>query len=230
MLEVYHALGIRFMQLTYQRRNLVGDGCGERTNAGLSKFGVEVVKELNRLGIVIDLSHVGVRTTLETIELSAHPVAVTHSGVRALCDTVRNKTDEELKALAARGGVIGIPPKSGFLTENGLREGTTIDDYIKHIDYVADLVGIDHVGIGTDVGDERKYTVERMSAFNQRYPEVAIIDGDLRTEVMHTAGLQSPGTLYNITAGLVRRGYSDADIRKVLGENFARVFREVWGA
>lgn len=228
MFEIYHALGVRFVQLTYQRRNLVGDGCGERTDAGLSRFGVDVVRELNRLGIVIDLSHVGVRTTLETIEQSAHPVTVTHSAVRKLCETVRNKTDEEIKALAARGGVIGIPPKSGFLKPTGLTDGTTLDDYLDHIDYVADLVGIDFVGIGTDVGDERKYTRERMQSFNQRYPEVAIIDSDLRTDLMHTQGLQSPETLYNITAGLVRRGYSDGDMRKILGGNFLRVFAQVW--
>jgi microsomal dipeptidase-like Zn-dependent dipeptidase len=227
MLEVYSALGIRFVQLTYQRRNLVGDGCGERTDAGLSIFGLQVVKELNRLGIVIDLSHVGVRSTLDAIEHSEDPVTVTHSGVRALMDTPRNKTDEEIKALAARGGVIGIPPKSGFLKPNGLSEGTSIEDYIAHIDYVADLVGIDHVGIGTDVGDERKYTRERMMAFHNQFPEVAIIDENLRTELMHTSGLQSPATLFNITAGLVNRGYSDDDIRKVLGGNFLRVFRQV---
>lgn len=227
MLEIYSALGIRFIQLTYQRRNLVGDGCGERTNAGLSTFGLQVVRELNRLGIVIDLSHVGIRTTLDAIEHSEDPVTVTHSGVRALVDTPRNKTDEEIKALAARGGVIGIPPKSGFLKAKGLSEGTTIEDYVAHIDYVADLVGVDHVGIGTDVGDERKYTKERMMAFNSKYPEVAIIDENLRTDLMHTEGLQSPGTLYNITAGLVARGYSDDDIKKVLGGNFMRVFRHV---
>jgi membrane dipeptidase len=229
MFKIYHALGIRFVQLTYQRRNLVGDGCGEPTNAGLSKFGVEVVKELNRLGMVIDLSHVGVQTTLDTIEVSERPVTVTHSGVRALCETVRNKTDEEIKALAARGGVIGIPPKSGFLKPDGLKTGTTIDDYLNHIDYVVNLVGVDYVGVGTDVGDERKYTRDRMAQFNQKYPEVAIIDEDLRTDVMHTEGLQSPGTLYNITAGLVARGYSDEDIRKIIGGNFLRVFEQVWG-
>lgn len=230
MFEIYHTLGVRFVQLTYQRRNLVGDGCGERTDGGLSRFGIEVVRELNRLGIVIDLSHVGVRTTLETIEQSSHPVTVTHSAARKLCETVRNKTDEEIKALAARGGVIGISPKSGFLKSTGLRDGTTLDDYLDHIDYIADLVGVDFVGIGTDVGDERKYTLERMRSFNQRYPEVAIIDSTLRIDLMHSEGLRSPETLYNITAGLVRRGYSEADIRKVIGGNFMRVFEQVWGS
>jgi membrane dipeptidase len=226
--EIYDALGIRFVQLTYQHRNLVGDGCGEPANGGLSLYGRQAVRELNRLGIVIDLSHVGVRSTLDAIEASEHPVVISHSGARALCNTVRNKTDEEIKAMAARGGVIGVSPKSGFLVPNGLAAGTTIEDYIRHIDYIVNLVGIDHVGIGTDVGDERKYTKERMAEFNRRYPEVAIIDEHLRTDIMHTFGLRSPGTLYNVTAGLVARQYGDADIRKILGGNFLRVFAEVW--
>ncbi len=228
LFEIFHALGIRVVQLTYQSRNLVGDGCGERTNAGLSRFGVEVVHELNHLGVVIDLSHVGVNTTLEAIELSQRPVVISHSGVRALRDTVRNKTDEEIVALAANGGVIGIPPKSGFLTPEGLDEGTTIDDYLDHIEYVIDLVGIDHVGIGTDVGDERKYTRERMAAFHEKYPEVAIIGDSLLTDRMHTQGLQSPGSLYNITVGLKGRGYADEHVGKIMGGNFLRVFHTVW--
>lgn len=228
MFEIYYELGIRFVQLTYQRKNLVGDGCGERTNSGLSRYGLQVVAELNRLGIAIDLSHVGIQTTLDAIEHSAQPVLITHSGARALCETVRNKTDEEIKALAARGGVIGIPPKSGFLKPDGLKNGTTLDDYIDHIDYVADLVGIDHVGVGTDVGDERKYTHERMAAFNAKYPEVAIIDENLLTDRMHTKGVESPGTLYNITLGLEKRGYEPEDIQKVIGGNVLRVLEQVW--
>lgn len=228
LIDVFADLGIRFMQLTYQARNYVGDGSGEPGNAGLSQYGFDFVRELNRAGIVIDLSHVGVRTTLDAIEHSRVPVAITHSGARALCDTVRNKTDDEIKALAAKGGVIGIAAKSGFLKPDGLATGSTVDDYIDHIDYVAELVGIDHVGIGTDVGDERKYTKERMTAFHKRHPEIAIIDANLRTDLMHTEGLETPGSLGNITSGLVRRGYADADIKKILGENFMRVFREAW--
>lgn len=229
LIDAFAELGVRFMQLTYQDRNFVGDGCGERGNAGLSKYGVSFVKALNRAGIVIDLSHVGVQTTLDAIETSTVPVTITHSGARALCDTVRNKTDEEIKALADRGGVIGIAAKSGFLKPDGLATGSTVDDYVDHVDHVVDLVGIDHVGIGTDVGDERKYTKERMTAFHKRHPEIAIIDENLRTDLMHTEGLETPGTLWNVTSGLVRRGYSDEEIRKILGGNFMRVLHEAWG-
>jgi len=226
-MDIFKALGVRIMQLTYQYRNLVGDGSGEPGNAGLSRFGHALIRRMNELGIVIDLAHVGGRTTVEAIQASRHPAIVSHSGVRALCDTVRNKTDEEIRVLAAKGGVIGIPPKSGFLRPDGLARGTTIDDYIDHIDYVRRLVGIDHVGIGTDVGDDRKYSKEHLREFHSKFPEVGMIDDSLRTDLIHTRGLDTPAKLPNITAGLVRRGYRDDEIAKVLGGNFLRVFRVV---
>jgi microsomal dipeptidase-like Zn-dependent dipeptidase len=229
LLDILRQLGIRFMQLTYQRRNFVGDGCGETTNCGLSKFGAQVVKRMNDLGLVIDLSHVGVRTTLDAIEVSDHPVTVTHSTARGLCDTIRGKTDDEIKALAAKGGVIGIAAKSGFLVRNGINTGSTIDDYIDHIDYVRDLVGIDYVGIGTDLGDERGITKERYGKSHAKYPEIPIVNDAIQVELIHPHGLDSPSKLFNITAGLVRRGYSDGDILKILGGNFLRVFRVVMG-
>lgn len=227
LLPVFHTLGIRWIQPTYQDRNLAGDGCGERIQSGLSKFGIRLVEQCNQLGMVLDVSHVGIGTTLETIEVSRHPVMATHSAARALVDTPRNKTDEEIRALAAKGGVIGIAGKSGFLRKDGLSIGSTIDDMIDHIEHVRDLVGIEHVCIGTDVGDERKYTVESMRAFHAKHPEVAIIGDALRVDLMHPKGV-GPGTLYNITAGLVRRGFTDGDIRLVLGENVNRVLRQIW--
>jgi microsomal dipeptidase-like Zn-dependent dipeptidase len=227
MLPVFHSLGIRWIQPTYQDRNLAGDGCGERIQSGLSRFGVQLVEECNRLRMVLDVSHVGIGSTLEPIEMSKHPVMATHSAARALVDTPRNKTDEEIKALAAKGGVIGIAGKSGFLKRDGLQTGSTVDDMIDHIEYVRELVGIEHVCIGTDVGDERKYTVENMRAFHARHPEVAIIGDALDVGIMHPKGVR-PGTLYNITAGLVKRGFSDHDVELVLGENVNRVLRQIW--
>jgi len=228
MVDVFYELGIRFFQLTYQHKNAIGDGCGERTDCGLSKFGIKLVRKLDDAGIVIDLSHVGVRTTLEAIEFSRNPVIITHTAARALCNTPRNKTDGEIKACAERGGVVCISPKSGFLKPDGLSKGTTIDDYIDHIEYVKDLVGIDHVGVGTDVGDERKYTKERMANFHEKYPEVAIIDSNLRVDLMHTKHLDTPGKLYNVVAGLLMRRFTDEEIIKVLGGNVVRVLKQVW--
>lgn len=227
LLRLYYELGLRFLQITYQYRNLAGDGCGERVQSGLSLFGRKIVAECNRLGIVLDLSHTGPATTLDTIRSSTAPVMITHSGSRAIVDTPRNKTDEELIALAERGGVIGIAGKSGFLRRDGLIQGSTLRDWIAHVDYVRDLIGIDHVCIGTDVGDPRKYTEERMTAFHSRFPEVAIVGDGVKVDVMHPDGLQGPGDLANITVALVERGYSDDEVTKVLGGNVTRVLGAV---
>ena len=139
------------------------------------------------------------------------------------------KRDGEIKALAARGGGIGIAGKSGFLKQDGLDNGSTVDEMIDHVEYVRNLVGIEHVCIGTDVGDERKYTLESMREFHAKPPEVAIIGHKLRTDSMPPIGV-GPGTHYDITAGLVKRGFSDNDIRLVLGDNVNRVLRAVWGS
>jgi microsomal dipeptidase-like Zn-dependent dipeptidase len=229
LLPVFHQLGIRWVQPTYQDRNIAGDGCGERYQSGLSNWGLRLIEELDRLKIIIDVSHVGEGTTLDSIEASKYPLMATHSACRALVDTPRNKTDREIKALAAKGGLIGIAGKSGFLKKDGLYTGSTVFDMIDHVEYVRNLVGIEHVAIGTDVGDERKYSLEAMRAFHAKHPEVAIIGDNLRVDIMHPAGV-GPGTLYNITAGLVKRGFSDNDIRLVLGENVNRVLRTVWGS
>ena len=146
-LALFHALGVRIIQVTYNERNLLGNGCYERTDEGLSNFGVDAVREMNRLGILIDLSHVGDRTTLDAAELSDQPVACTHANARAFFDHVRNKTDDALGLIAQRGGVIGANAFPPFL-----RKGfeSTLDDYVDAIDDLVERVGIDHVGIGTD--------------------------------------------------------------------------------
>jgi membrane dipeptidase len=141
LLAIFHRLGIKIIQLTYQRRNLIGDGCGERTDCGLSRFGIQVVEEMNKLGILIDLSHVGYTTTIEAIEISKEPVVFSHSNVRSLCDHVRNKSDEQIRALAEKGGVIDIASQAHFLKPYGPIAGATIEDYLDHIDYVVKLAG-----------------------------------------------------------------------------------------
>jgi microsomal dipeptidase-like Zn-dependent dipeptidase len=227
LLDAFYLLGLRFVQPTYQRRNLAGDGCGERVQSGLSIFGVDLVKRCNQLRIGLDVSHVSEATTLDIVEHSTAPVMASHVGARALNDNTRNKTDREIKAIAAKGGLIGIVAKSGFLRPDGLKTGTTLDDYVDHLQYVCDLVGTDHVCIGTDIADERKYSPEFLAWFNSRFPENTIIGSDLNSSKMHPKGLQSPNDLRNITAALVRRGFSDADLRKILGGNMDRVIKHI---
>src|SRR5262249_15110052 len=128
-------------------KNLVGDGCWERNDGGLSYFGLDVIREMNRVGMLLDLSHVGYRTTLDAIEASEQPCAITHAGCPSITDVARNKTDEQMKALAAKGGVLGIVGLPVFITST---LPATLDDYVRHIDYAVSLIGIDHVAVGTD--------------------------------------------------------------------------------
>ncbi len=225
LLDAFHALGLRVLQPTYQYRNLAGDGCGERVQSGLSRFGVALVDRCNTLGIALDVSHVGDVTSMEIVEMSRAPVMATHVGVRAINDTVRNKPDDLIKAIARGGGLIGIAGKSGFLRADGLENGSTLDDYVAHMKYVCALVGTDHVAIGTDVSDDRRYTRAFLAEFHRNFPEVAIIGDSLDAAKMHPAGLKSPADLANVTEALERHGFDDADIVKIIGGNVERVLK-----
>lgn len=228
-LEIFYRLGLRVLQLTYQRRNLLGDGSGEPANAGLSSFGRQVIQQCNRLGILIDLSHVGDRTTMETIDASEEPVAFTHVNRRAVVSLPRNKTDEQLKAVAARGGVIGINSIARLLSPHGRERGATLDEYVDQMEQVIDLVGIDHVGIGLDVNEDM--TVEdfgaRRPGFLASYPELSA-GGDFPFEHYYVKGM-SMGNLLPLTENLLQRGLAEEDVIKVLGGNFLRLFESVWG-
>lgn len=226
---LYHRLGVRIIQLTYQRRNLVGDGCGEPVDSGLSTFGRQVIKELNRLGILVDLSHVGPKTTEEAIDASEAPCAFTHANAHTLFQHIRNKTDAAIRQLAARAGVVGVNAISRFLREDGHLNGTTIDNLVDHIEYIANLVGAEHVGIGLDITEAM--TVEdvnrRGSWLSAQLPEVSGL-GSLNHETYYPRGLRSMAGLPQITEALVRRGFGDDDVLKILGGNFLRLFSKVW--
>jgi len=219
-IDIFYQLGIRVIQLTYQGRNLVGDGSGERTDSGISRFGVQAIERMNELGILIDLSHVGMRSTMEAIELSRKPCAFTHSNPRSLRESVRNKTDEQIRALARRGGVMGLVAFAPFLPQ---REKSTLNDFIDMVDYVADLVGIEHVGLGLDFSPwERPSEYEKMAT---SHPE---IHGGLTFATRYPKELSSPSFLPTLTQRLAERNYSCEDIKKVLGGNFLRLLSEVW--
>lgn len=227
-LEIFHRLGFRSIQLTYQLKNYVGDGCGEKRDSGLSRFGETVVSEMNRLGILVDLAHVGPATTMDAIQFSRDAVIISHSGAYALAGTNRtmNCSDEGLKALAEKGGVVGQAAFSLCVKKNPAMTHPTIEDFLDHIDYITNLVGVDHVGLGLDVSEggplERVETVKRARA---SYPE--LVEG-VTPETNTIEALDSVSKLANITRGLVIRGYSDQEILKILGGNFLRVFEQVW--
>ncbi len=227
-LGLFHRLGVRIVQVTYHERNLLGNGCYERRDDGLSHFGADAVAEMNRLGILVDLSHVGEKTTLDAIETSRKPVAFTHANARSYHDVVRNKTDEALRALADRGGVVGVTCIVTFL-----RTGyeSTVDDYAEAIDDMVGRVGIDHVGIGTDYTQDQPESFWRYIGSQQgtKYPST-FDDGTARYQdrQLYPKGLETPDKLPNLTDALARRGRGSAEIEKILGGNWLRLLRDVW--
>ena len=227
-LALFHALGMRVIQLTYHERNLLGNGCWERRDDGLSNFGVDAVREMNRLGILIDLSHVGDRTTLEAIELSDKPVAITHANARSYFDHPRNKADEALKLLVERKGVIGATSITSFLPT---QFESTLEDYVDAIDDMVERVGIDHVGIGTDFTQDQPESFWRYIGSQQgtKYPST-FADPSIRYDQlpMSPKGFETPDKFPNLAAALINRGYKPDDTSKILGGNWLRLFREVW--
>jgi len=223
-LSLFRSMGVRAIQLTYNSRNLLGDGCLERTNAGLSRFGVEAVERMNELGMLVDLSHCGSATTLDAIRVSRKPVAVTHAGCKAVFDHPRNKSDEELRALADRGGVIGIFQINPYL---GPRERNNLDTVVAHIDHALKIAGTDHVGIGSDrehrtipdTPEEKQKLIDELSklrpvtAATFRWP-------------FFIAELNHPRRMETMAQALERRGYEEAVIERILFGNFYRLFRE----
>lgn len=199
LLRALYALGVRAMGLTWNQRNAIADGAGEsRANGGLTEFGREVVGEMNRLGMVVDVSHLCERSFWDVLHTSRQPVVASHSNARALCDHVRNLRDEQIRALAAGGGVMGINFFANFLDAEP--ERADVGRVCDHIDHICGLVGPEHVGLGSD------------------------FDGISRPP----AGLEDCRRMPAITEELQRRGYRDADVRAILGDNFLRVFGEVW--
>ncbi|MEM2896706.1 MAG: dipeptidase [Candidatus Bathyarchaeia archaeon] len=214
LLKIYQKLGVRVIQLTFDYRNPAGDGCREKTDSGLSFFGEKLVKEMNKLGIVIDLAHVSKNTALEAIEVSKEPVIASHSNAYSLVPTHQNKDDEVIKAIAEKGGVIGATLFPRLLG----KERATIEDFLDHIDYMVNLVGVDYVGIGSDFGEG---WIEN-PALRKKLLEM---DGKI---YVFPKGIDSVVKFPNITAGLLSRGYSDDDVEKIIGGNFLRVFERVF--
>jgi membrane dipeptidase len=221
LLEIFTQLGVRIIQLTYMYRNLLGNGCLERTDCGLSKYGLEAISEMNRLGLLIDLSHCGDKTTMEAIEASSKPVAFTHANARSLCDVPRNKTDEQIRFLAERGGVIGVAAYPTFVAKEG---APTLEHCLDQIDYLARLVGVDHVGLGLD------FVEGQPEGFVNRGLGSNLPKGLVPTTWpwIYPEGIREASDFPNITLGLVKRGYSDADIQKILGGNWLSLFDKVW--
>lgn len=228
LVRVFHKLGVRIIQLTYMTANALGDGCLEPRNGGLTLFGKAIVRELNAHGIIIDISHVGERTSLDAIEHSEVPVAISHACAKGLVDNPRNKADDVIKAVAERGGVMGITSLPNFVCDFEAGADPTLEDYLQQIDYVANLVGIDHVGIGMDYvdGHDSNFSSTRTWGGTMAQAERKAVG---RTVWPMPYAVADSAHIPQVTEGLVKRGYRDEDIQKVLGLNWLRYFRLVWG-
>lgn len=226
-LDFFNNLGVRSIQLTYNTRNLVGDGCMERTNSGLSEFGLKVVDRMNMLGLLIDLSHTCMATMADAIKFSKKPVIISHSGCRAVYDHVRNTTDKNLRTLADKGGVIGIYQINPFL---GPKDRNNLDDYLNHIDHAVRVAGIEHVGIGSD--REHRVIPDTEEEKRKLEEELANYYPDKRQKIhwpFFLSELNHPRRMETIRRALGRRGYKTGHIEKILGQNFYRIIKEVNG-
>lgn len=238
LVEMFARLGIRVVQLTYNERNFAGDGWMEPVDAGLSHHGRALIKELAKNGIVLDLSHIGRRTIQEAIEAAEGPVVVTHAGLKKFVDHGRTVTDDEMKKIAATGGVVGVTSFGSFNWRGGDKR-PELGNFLEALEYAISVAGIDHVGIGTDsvvepggypqkVRDHAAMTYGPYSSENaERQRKFKEITGGLPTDD-HLEGFRSMEHFPRVTQGLLDRGYKDEDVQKVLGANWMRVFRKVW--
>jgi membrane dipeptidase len=226
-LEELHRLGVRLVQLTYNTRNLLGDGCLERTNAGLSRFGIEVVERMNALRMLVDASHCGEATTTDAITLSKAPIAITHAGCKAVHDHPRNKTDAHLRALAERGGVIGIFQINPYL---GPKERNTLDDFLRHVTHAIRMAGVEHVAIGSDrehrtIPDTEEEKQKLITELSRLRPVTA---STFRWPFF-ISELNHPRRMDTIRDALARRGMKAREVELVLGGNWRRLMGEVLG-
>jgi len=219
-----YASGLRVSQLSYNFRSLIADGAFEPFDAGVSEYGAKVIARMNRVGMAVDLGHASDKTKLDALAISKAPVILSHGNCRALNPgALRDTTDEAIRKLAARGGVMGITDIAIMVKGS---DPVTIDDVVDHYDHVRDLVGIEHVGVGSDAGIESNDLMsatavrDYLAKLDPRYK----VHGD-REVVL---GLEGPTRMYALVAALVRRGYTDDHIRLILGGNWARVLGEIW--
>jgi len=214
MVQLYYDVGVRWMLIAYNKNNSAGGGCDD-DDQGLTEFGRQLIQEMNRVGMVCCCSHTGFRTSMQVMELSDQPVIFSHSNPRALKDHYRNISDEQIRACAATGGVVSINGIGDFLGQNDNRSETVV----RHIDYVAQLVGPQHVGIALDFVFDEQELADYFAAHPEVFPPDQYSDG---------IQLVAPEQLPEIVQGLLDLGYSTADLQKILGLNHLRVARQVW--
>ena len=230
-LRTLYELGLRVVQLTYNKSNYIGTGCTETIDRGLTDFGRKAIKKMNELGIIIDLSHCSRQTALDVLKISEKPVVFSHADMKALSPNPRNRSDEELMLLKKNGGVIGLTSWGPLCWNPAKKTRPTLDEYIDHIDYVVDKIGIDYVGFGCDNTLNDSKDLKGMKEQSLLYPEVVgeyneFVGND--PDIRHAEGFKGVWEIDNVVSRLKERGYTTEDINKFLGGNFFRVMKNVW--
>ncbi|MFX1280291.1 MAG: dipeptidase [Promethearchaeota archaeon] len=218
LIKNYYNLGVRSFALTHNKKNLLADGCAVQSAKGLTKLGKDYVGELNKLNVNIDLSHISEPSFWDVLNIVDKPLVATHSNARSLCNHPRNLTDDQINAIAEKNGVIGINFFSIFIDDNG--KNATVDKLVDHIDYIVDLVGIDHVGLGPDFLNYYIKDLKNLQGMDDPF-----------------GGISEPGSSFEVIRDITgfpnlielikKRGYSDIEVGKIQGENFLRIFKEV---
>lgn len=219
-----YGFGQRISQLSYNFRSKIADGAFEPYDGGVSEYGGKIIERMNTVGMVVDLGHASDKTKLDALEISKKPIILSHGNCRALIPGgLRASTDEAIRKLAAKGGVMGITDIAFMVKAT---DPVTVEDVVNHIDHVRDLVGIEHVGVGSDAG------IESNDLGSPKVAKDMLEHADKRYKVHGTneivQGMQGPTRMYELTAALVRRGYTDEQIRLVIGGNWARVLKDIW--
>jgi membrane dipeptidase len=233
--EAFQRLGVRMLIPAYNASNQLCGGCLDADDGGLTRFGVRVVEECDRVGVVLDCSHLGKRSSLDIVATSARPVVFSHSNVRSIVPHPRNIDDEQIRACTARGGVVGLAPFGPFTLRPGEESWPTLASFLDHVDHVCDLTGSrDHVSIGTDMslGTYPYHAPDPWgdAAYPPGSPEYnRAVTADVRSPRRALADFNSFSHLPNLIAALGERGYDDDAIAALLGGNLLRVFGEVWG-
>ena len=230
ILAAFKAAGVGVVQLTYNVKNHVGDGATERTDCGLSQFGMDLIDRCNEVGIIVDCSHTGVQTTLEAIEHSSKPVVFSHANPRAVMGSKRNINDRQIKAAAATGGLVGLNAFPCFVSNN---PKSSMDEFLLHLDYLVELVGMDHVGLGLDywIGCSPFSSETQANAHYEEMVKKGVWDTDVywAPPFYFPEGIETPEGLPNLADAIRARGYVETDVEKIMGRNWLRVFQDVWG-
>ncbi|GLR45617.1 dipeptidase [Mesorhizobium amorphae] len=230
LIDAFKALGVGVMQLAYNVKNRIGDGCEERTDGGLSRFGRRVIERMNQARMIVDCAHTGVRTTMDAIEHSSAPVIISHANAKTVHPSPRNISDELIKAIAENGGTIGVVGFPGFVSKD---KRPTIDQFIDHIVHVCDLVGTQHVALGIDYYSGQYPYMDDATSLKEYRTCLAnnIWSREAYPEPPHffPAGIETPETMLALTEALLRRGFTNEGVRKIYGENLLRVYETIWG-